>query len=469
MKVGFSQAHEKTTILPNEICEMLSEHNINVDIYGHLSETQKKAFELFKNGKNLLLMGAAGMGKSFCIKIFKEYNESVLKKSMYITSTTGISAYSIGGVTIHSLLGVGTGDLDIDLLIRKVSRSKMYKDRILNMDILIIDEASMLSCALFEKFNLLCQSIRKNKLFFGGIQIIFSMDPLQLLPVFNKNKDLYKDVNEHLIVESDIFNKYFNRNGKDNSNIIILNENFRQKNDPLFINLLDRIRNGIHTEDDMKVLNTRKIIPENVSDHIHLVVSNKKAQLINDTELKKLKTNSVTFQSNFTSIGKNKDTKELLIKELQFQFNQKGITDLVLKKGCRVMLIKNIDVNLGLVNGALGTVIDFNNNFPIVQFDNGVKQLINSLVWELEIDNCIGRAMQIPLMLAYSITCHKSQSLTLDSAILDLSDCFTDAMVYVALSRLRSLDGIYLKSFNPSKISVNKIMKDFLDNPNQQA
>lgn len=448
-------------LMSNEIHDMLNEHlNIDIDIYEHLSETQKKAFELFKNGKNILLIGEAGMGKSFCIKTFKEYNDNKLKKTMYVTSTTGISAYSIKGVTIHSLLGIGTGEMDIDSLIKKVYRKKVFRDRIINMDILILDEASMLSCELFQKLNTLCQVIRKNKKFFGGIQMIFSMDPLQLLPVFNNtiNLQLGKDIDERLIIESDVFNKEFTKN-----NIMLLTENFRQQNDPTFINLLSRIRDGSFTNDDINILNKRKILPVDISKHIHLVTSNKKAQVINENELNKISNKSIKYKSSFSTSGVNDEIKDLLKKELEYQFKQKGINELILKKNARVMLIKNLDTKIGLVNGALGTIIDLNESNITVEFDgdNKIRHNIEAVDWELEIDGCKVKGVQMPIMLAYSITVHKSQSITLDSAILDLADCFCEHQVYTALSRLRSLDGMYLKSFNSSKIKVNQKMKEF--------
>jgi ATP-dependent DNA helicase PIF1 len=447
------------------IQDMLKEANINIDFHDNLSDSQKKALELFKEGNNLLILGCGGTGKSFLLKTMEEYIKTSHKnKKMYLSSTTGISAYNIGGMTIHSFMGIGTGEVDVDTLIKRIKKRKMYRDRIMNTDILVIDEVSMLSGELFEKLHLICQNIRKSKLFFGGIQIIFTGDFLQLLPVFNKNKNLYQNVDERLIIESPLFNQMFK-----NENIIILKENFRQKNDSVFINLLLRIRNGTFTDDDVNLLKTRQVLPENIKDHVHLVSSNKKAQTINDTQLNKLKTPEVKYISSYTTSGKNKEVKELLTKELQFQFNQKGINELILKKDSRVMLIKNLDVSMGLVNGAIGTIVDFvpdpteNYDIPIVQFDNSnVKHPISVVSWELEIDNCKGMAYQIPLMLAYSVTIHKSQSLTLESAILDLADCFCDHQIYVALSRLKSLNGLYLKSFNKDKISVNKKMRDFL-------
>jgi len=135
-----------------------------------------------------------------------------------------------------------------------------------------------------------------------------------------------------------------------------------------------------------------------------------------------------------------------------------------LAKGARVMLVKNIDVENGLVNGATGIVKDFQWGFPIVKFDNGHEVLIKETEWELEIDSYKMIARQVPLMLAWAITTHKSQSLTFDSAIMDLADCFTDAMVYVALSRVRTLSGLYLSSFDPKKITVNQKTIEFLKN-----
>jgi ATP-dependent DNA helicase PIF1 len=128
------------------------------------------------------------------------------------------------------------------------------------------------------------------------------------------------------------------------------------------------------------------------------------------------------------------------------------------------MLIKNIDVHLGLINGAIGTVIDFTlAKNPIILFDNGITHTIEKHEWKLDLNKNFVKATQIPLILAYAITLHKSQSLTLSHAILDLEDAFADGMVYVGLSRLKSFDGLLLKSFNPSKITVNDTIIEYLN------
>ena len=451
--------------------ELLKEIDINVDVDDNLSKSQKCAFELFKNGENLLILGVGGSGKSFLLKTMEEYIKTNCRnKNMYVCSTTGISAYNIGGMTIHSFMGIGTGEMPVDVLIKRIKRRKVYKERIMRCDILVIDEVSMLSAELFEKLNIICREIRRDKRFFGGIQVVLTGDFLQLLPVFNKNKELYDQVDERLIIESDLFNKMFNK-----KNIITLKENFRQKNDKKFIDLLLRIRDGSYTKEDIKLLKTRKISDINkceLDNIVNLVAGNKKAQVINDVQLNKLDTPKVKYVSSYISSGMNKDVQDLLMNELKFQFGQRGINELTLKKGARVMLIKNLDVSVGLVNGAIGTIVDFipdpsqdvNYSIPVVEFDStGIKYPISVATWELEIDGCKGMACQVPLMLAYAITIHKSQSLTLESAVLDLSDCFCEHQVYTALSRLKSLNGVYLKSFNEKRIKVNNKMREFLD------
>lgn len=461
--------------ITNVISDMLKELSINIDYGAHLSERQKNAFELYKNGKNLLIHGYAGSGKSLLINTMENYTRAEeSQKNIYITSTTGISAHHIGGTTINSLFSIGTGDADVTLLIRNILTKPIYKNRIVNMDILIIDEISMLSAKLFEKLNIICQKIRKNKKFFGGIQVILTGDFMQLPPVFNKTFETSKEKNdERILIDSDIFNNEYN---KKNKNIIILNENFRQKNDPTFINILMNIRSNSYTKDDILTLNNRKLNKNmDVTDYIHLVSSNKKAQIINEKNLSKLPDPIYTFKTIYKKDISNKPSQNddesynLIIKELQYQFKQKNIDILYLKKGARVMLIKNLDISAGLVNGALGTVTNIlhnkmNNSYtPEITFDNKVKKIIDPVIWELQNDNYKCTASQIPLMLAYACTIHKSQGQTLQKAVLDLEDAFCDHMVYVALSRVISLEGVFLKSFNPSKITINDRLKSYLD------
>lgn len=429
-----------------------------------LSETQKNAFQLFKSGKNLLIIGTAGTGKSALVKEMKYYtNTHNSGKTLVITATTGIAAYNINGITINSFMGIGTGDENIDVLYKRIRTKHGIKERILGTDILIIDEVSMLSAEIFEKINMLCKTIRKSNKFFGGIQVILTGDFYQLLPVFNKNTNLYSENDTRLVFESELFNTIFN---KRNKNIINLTTNFRQS-DATFINVLSRIRTGNHTKDDMNILNGRLLsklqIPKNILEKcVYLVSSNKRAGIINITNLNNLQEPSVKYTADFAETGLKEYSTELY-KELYSQFRQKGVLEIQLKKNARVMLIKNISVEEGLVNGSVGTILYFENNMPFVKFDNGIQRIITPVEWELQYRDSSCKVNQLPLMLCWAITHHKSQSLTLDYAILELDDCFCDHQVFVALSRLKTLNGLYLKSFNPSKITINQNVSEFLN------
>lgn len=434
--------------------------NIPTEYKIDMSITQKRAFERFKLGDNLLILGSAGTGKSKLVKEFYKYINLEGKKTMYLTSTTGISAYNLGGITINSFMGITTGKESINVLLKRLRYKIGIKDRIRGTDILVIDEISMMSATLFEKLNEICKVLRKSKKPFGGIQIILTGDFLQLEMVpdrqnsagtFSENSD------NRLIIESEMFNKMF----KDST--INLKENFRQKNDNKYIDLLMRIRKGEYIEEDIITLNSRLIKSQLNSQGIYLVSSNKKAQAINNTRLNGIKFGEKEYNATYTKLG-NQESCDLLEKELKSQFVQKGIESLRLKRDCRVLLIKNLDVSLGLVNGSIGTVEELFDESVKVKFDNGVSQLITNASWELDIDDSKIIGNQIPLMLAYAITIHKSQSLSLDSAVLDLADCFCNHMVYVALSRVRSLDGVFLKSFDKKKITVNKKVLDYIKN-----
>lgn len=427
-----------------------------------MSETQKTAMDLFTAGKNVFIIGSGGHGKSMLVK---EMRYKQKDKKIVVTATTGIAAYNINGVTINSFMGIGTGEQTVEKLINKIRKKHAISERIRSVDTLIIDEISMASAELFEKINVICQVIRRNSNPFGGIQVILTGDLLQLLPVFNKNEMLFPNQDKRLIFESEVFNRYF-----DNSNTIELKTNFRQ-NDKQFIELLKRIRTGVHTKEDMELLKGRLITnlekKQKELNMVHLVSSNKQAQIINLTNLNGINEVGIVYKTQYEQTGDKEITDEL-VSDIRFQFNQKGIDTINLKRGARVMLIKNLDVDIGLVNGSVGTITKFEevdgNWYPFVEFDNGVKHLVLPEQWELEYSqNCV-KAIQIPLMLCWAITIHKSQSLTLENAILDLGDCFCEHQVYVALSRVRSLDGVYLNSLNPKKIMVNQKVLKFLKN-----
>lgn len=440
----------KEDSLMDKIRDLLLEQNIDeTEFSPELSESQKYAFEKFKNGDSLLILAQAGNGKSFLVKHFLKYIKRNTDKKMYLTSTTGISSYSLSGITINSFMGIGTGSASIDIILKRLRNKIGIKERIKNTDILVIDEISMMSASVFEKLNELCQILRKSRKPFGGMQLIMTGDFLQLETIIDS-----KEKDKRLIIESEIFLKMFNKN------TIVLKTNFRQQGDNLYNNILTRIRLNEQNDDDIKILKS-KLTKNYPKDIVNIVSSNSKSNSINAAELSKIKEQEFSYDMSYTMFG-NEDECEILMKELSNQLS--NIQNIKLKKGCRVLLIKNLDVDSGLVNGSTGIVNDINQDSVNVIFDNGAKMNVSRVEWTLELNGSSIVGKQIPLMLAYSITIHKSQSLSLDKAVLDLGDCFCNHMVYVALSRVKSLDGLYLKSFNEKKITVNEKVINFIKN-----
>ena len=326
----------------SKIKDLLIDHNsktgsnIPTEYDLDLSSTQKNAFDKFKRGESMLILGSGGTGKSRLVKEFyKHIKNNNPDKMMYITSTTGISAYNIGGITINSFMGIGTGEAPVEVLLKRLRYKQSIRDRIIGTEILVIDEISMMSASVFEKMDLIFKTLRRSKKPFGGIQLVLTGDFLQLETVFNRNI-LGKEQDTRLLIESELFNKMFKKC------TIVLKENFRQSSDSKYIDLLLRLRRGLYTKDDINLLNTRldKKTDDNI---IHLVSSNKKAQQINKIRMDMISSDDCIFETRYTRSG-DEETCDLLERELQSQFSQKGTEKLVLKRGCRVILIKNLNL-----------------------------------------------------------------------------------------------------------------------------
>lgn len=454
--------------------KILDENQIKeYEIGNDLSDEQKIAFEKFKKRENICILGPGGSGKSRIIKTIQEYNMQFFQENfyrkIYMTATTGVAAYNLNfsndvlassGMTIHSFLGIGTGSGTIYDLIKRINKSPNIINVIKTDHILVIDEISLLSADLFEKINLIYRHYRKSKEYFGGIQILLTGDFLQTEAIFNESSNEIGDT-KRLLFESPLFNEMF-------PEPITFKQNHRQKDDTFYYELLSRIRIGKHTQEDIDLLNTKcekykdelKQVKQKGITPLNLVISNALALQINKKNMDNINSDYTYYNHSVSKFGHNTDLLKTMQKDLEKQFNTKGLLKLSLKVNTRVMLIRNIDVAMGLINGSMGVITHLYKTEITVAFDNGHTVNIPKVEWMLDINNNWVKFKQLPIICAYAITIHKSISLTLDHVICDLDKAFCNHLVYLALSRIRTFDKLLLKSFDPNKIIVNeKIIK----------
>lgn len=407
-----------------------------------LSTEQQKIIEAVQKGQNIFVTGVAGTGKSFVLKKLKE----IYGKRLQITASTGIAAVNVGGITLHSWAGLGLGEKNADELADDIMFNRRVLNRIRNAEILAIDEISMIKADLFDLFNEVMQIIRGKDLPFGGLQILLFGDFLQLPPVMQRGR---------FFENAFIFESYAWQEA--DLQTFFLKKPFRQT-DQKFLQLLHNIRLGEVTEKDLEILESRtdlydseEIKPTQITTH------NNQADIINKNELHHLKTKEEIF---YWREEGNKQRLEFLKK------NCLVLPELTLKIGAQVMMLKNTFQEQGVVNGSLGVIKDFSiERYPFVEFHNGQILEIKQEEWIVEEDyKTVASIKQIPLRLAWAITVHKSQGMTLEKIRCQLGNAFSEGQVYVALSRVKTLDGLFLDSFNPNLIRVNQKVVEFYRN-----
>lgn len=404
----------------------------------------KKLQNLIEKGNNIVLSGAAGTGKSYQVhKIIEKYGKT---KKIALTSTTGIAATNINGQTLHSFLNLGM--IKSDDLNKEVSRIRYNPwarwEEVEKTEILIIDEISMCDGFLFNIVEEVLRAVRNNSKPFGGVQVILVGDCYQLPPVESNTKGFF--------FESEAY-------AFGNFKPVLLKKVYRQ-NDQEFIDCLNRIRIAEHTDADIKYLQKRQFPDMNYAllDTTCLYPTNKEADILNEYRLNDLEGKQIEFKS------KDKNYTNTNLTGIQRDFNKfmRAPEKLKLKPGARVILLTNIAVNRGLCNGSIGFFIRQKGDLLVCKF-NGREEFIPKTVFEVhEKSKLVFEREQYPLALGWAVSIHKSQGMSLDSVAIDFSRIFAPHQAYVALSRARNYDGLYLKNLTSKCIFIDPKVVDFM-------
>ena len=453
-----------------------------------LSQEQQTAYNKYIQGHNVFITGPGGTGKSALIRqIYAHATQH--HKNIHVTALTGCAAILLNckAKTLHSWAHIGLGNASVDSLITKIKKNKSANAKWKETHILVIDEVSMLSLKLFDTLNALGMAIRNNySKPFGGIQLIFSGDFYQLPPIGNKDDP----DSGRFCFESDDWNTTFH---KDNQ--IQLTKIYRQK-DETYTSILNQIRTGKikRKSNDLLIQHVKKNANPNetpnpntlLTEPTKLYPTKNKVDQINTSKLNELKTQEKTYELKYvkdldafaimTMSAEDKEkrrqhTPQQIETELDYlASNLNCDTSLKLKIGAQVMCIINIkddteEGNILVCNGSQGIIQGFcpMTGLPLVKFNNGYETVMTRHTWLSEKIPGVG-VSQIPLILAWALTIHKSQGATLDAAEIDVgSGIFECGQTYVALSRVKSLEGLYLTSYDPKRIKINKKVQDYYE------
>lgn len=400
--------------------------------------------------KSVFLTGKAGTGKT----TFLKYICDNTPKNLVVAAPTGVAAINAGGVTLHSLFQLPFG-IYLPLhhipeaystvqvttratLFKNLQLSKSKRDLLQELELLIIDEVSMVRCDMLDAVDVILKTVRKNQRPFGGVQVLFIGDLYQLSPVAKGEE--WKMLREYY--QSPYF--FDSKVVLDSPPLCIELKKIYRQNEQVFIDLLNNVRNNVATPQDLALLNSRLISVEDTTGYVTLTTHNDKANAINARELARLPDEAYEFPAT-----------------IENEFSDKNFpTDpvLILKKGARVMFIKNdTSEEKKYYNGKIATVIGIDGETVTVEFDQGgvfeltretwrnIRYRYNADTDEIDEDE-LGSFTQFPVRLAWAITIHKSQGLTFQQAIIDAGSSFATGQVYVALSRCTSLEGLVLQT-----------------------
>lgn len=397
---------------------------------------QGLALEILLAGESALLTGPAGTGKTFVLNQFVRLSKAA-GKHVSVTATTGLAATHLGGTTIHAWAGIGVHDMISQGFVEHMAKGR--KEIITKTDILIIDEVSMLHDFRLDMVDEVCRLVRRKDEPFGGIQVVMSGDFFQLPPI---NREGSREGS--FIVNSNVWREL-------EPVVLYLDEQYRQKEGDDLLDILTHMRAGDVRRRHAEALLRRSDVqpPEGeILTELHTV--NVDVDRINEAQLAKLPGDEVIYEQHTTG-------SDNYVENLQRSVLAPAV--LTLKQGALVMAVKN-DAARRYVNGSIGEVVDFEpgTDYPVVEFRSGKIVTMMPDTWELR-DGDKKRAgiTQIPLRLAWAITVHKSQGMTLDAARIDLRKAFVPGMGYVALSRVRDINNLYLIGINQMALQISEV------------
>lgn len=394
--------------------------------------TQAEALSILKTGANVFLTGEPGSGKTHTVNSYVSWLRSHgIEPS--ITASTGIAATHVKGMTIHSWSGIGVKDHLTDTDLDAIGSKEHIVRRIQQAKVLVIDEISMLAGNVLDMVDAVCKEVRHSEKPFGGIQVVLVGDFFQLPPISKGGRETV------FAFESPAWSEL-------NPLVCYLHEQHRQE-DPVFLSLLTAIRTSTADESHVSKLMTRED-SEPDGDIPRLHTHNADVDRVNDEKLKTLAGNARSFLMRSTG-------SPVIIEALKRGCLSPDI--LVLKEGAVVMATKNNPI-AGYVNGSVGVVVGFDTytTYPIVELRDGTRITFEPVDFEVEENGKVrAKLSQIPLRLAWAITVHKSQGQSMDTAAIDLSRAFEYGQGYVALSRVRTLSGVYLLGWNENALSMH--------------
>lgn len=431
-----------------------------------LNQGQKVALDTILEGHNVFLTGPGGTGKSYLIQQIKQEFENKGKK-IAVTALTGCAALLLGkeAKTIHSWAGIGLGKeaaTKIASDIRKLPWKNKVLRRWLLTSALIIDEVSMMTPDILNLLNNVAQQVRRRLEPFGGIQLILVGDWCQLPPVIKREEKKQED--EELLFETTVWEEF-------GFKVCHLAEIVRQ-DDPTFHKVLGEARYGKLSDASLQILMNRQSIDwSNLKIKPTLLFSRRAdVEMVNETNMRALKGPTQRYEAKTVfdaklAKGLTEATPEVqrAISKLDRDAPYKPLLEL--KQGAQVMLIYNMDQEMGLVNGSRGVIEGFTEttpSVPLVLFKGHTEAIpIASMSWESDEIEGVKRE-QTPLIHAWAVTIHRSQGATLDCALVDLgSSTFEMGQAYVALSRVKSLESLYIYDLDPKAFKANKRVVEY--------